>query len=285
MNRRALSWMIPILLLTVATSAVADRLEEASEKVPAGDYKAVDVVIDFGAGTLDIAAAKTDLPATLDVTYEPRYVDYKFDFDERLGTCLVRMESDIRKHNWDHGDFENEWIVGLSTKYPMTLDLDIGACDGTMDLGGLSLSEVTMDVGAADLSIDFSEPNPIRMREFNLDLGASSLTIDGLANANVDRMEFNVGAGSCDLDFRGEYRGETEVRIDVGVGSMDIVIPRDVAVMIRGDDGFFSSLNVRGLDVRKSRGGIWESENFDTAKDRIIFDVSVAMGSVDIRGR
>lgn len=285
MNRRVQSWMIPILLLTMATSTVADRLEEASEKVPAGDYKAVEVVIDFGAGNLDIAAAKTDFPATLDVTYEPRYVDYKFDFDERQGTCRVFMESDIRKHNWDHGDIDNEWTVGLSTKYPMSLDFDIGACEGTMDLGGLSLSEVTMDVGAADLSIDFSEPNPIRMKEFNLDLGASSLTIDGLANANVDRMEFNVGAGSCDLDFRGEFRGETEVRVDVGVGSMNIVIPRDVAVLIRGDDGWFSTLDVHGLDVRKSRGGVWKSEDFDAAENRIVFDVSVAMGSVDIRGR
>jgi len=195
------------------------------------------------------------------------------------------LESEISKHHWDDNDFENEWNLTLSKKYPTSLDLDIGACKARFDLSGIPLVDLQIDVGAADLEIEFNEPNPGRLRELNIDCGASSLEIIGLANARAEMMDFDIGAGSCEIDLRGEIEGEVEVDIDVGVGSMDVIISRDIAVMIRGDDDWFSSLDFHGMRLDEVRDGVWMSEDFDEAEDRIVFTVDVSMGSVDIYAR
>ena len=284
MNRFRCS-LIGVALLLPVSQLSADYVEHASEVVPADEFEELEVELDFGAGTIEISVADMAEPAKLDVFYTPDYVDYDFDFTKRGKTCRLFLESEFRRRHWDDDDSENEWNLLLSTRYRTSLELDIGACEGIFDLGGLPLVDLEIDVGAADLEIDFSEPNPQRLRQLNVDCGASSLTLTGLANANADRMDFDVGAGSCELDFRGDFQGETEVDIDVGVGSMDVIVPRGVALLIRGDDGWFSSLDFHNLNLRETRNGIWETDDFDEAEDRIIFTVDVALGSVDIRGK
>jgi hypothetical protein len=271
------------VLLVVASQAAADRVERATEVVEPDGFEELVVEIDFAAGTIDINGADMDEPARLDVYYTPRLVEYDFDYDKRGKTCRLFIESEIRKNRWDEDELENEWTLQLSKKYRTRLDLDIGACEARFDLGGIPLIDLQIDVGAADMEIDFSEPNPERLREISIDCGASSLKMYGLANANCGRFDFNIGAGSCDLDFRGgEIRGEIEVTINVGMGSMDIIVPRGVAIMVIGDDGWFSSLDFHGLKLNQTRRGDWVSDDFDEAENRIIFDIDVSMGSVDI---
>ena len=272
--------------LLITTQLAADRVERATEVVEPDDFEELEVELEFAAGTIEIAASDMEEPAKLNVEYTPRYVRYDFDYSKRGKTCRLFLESEYRRHRWnDDGDSENEWILLLSRNYRTSLDMDLAACEARLDLGGIPLVDLQIDIGAADVEIDFSEPNPERLREFSVDCGASSLEIFGLANANVESMDFDIGAGSCEIDLRGEIHGEVEVDIDVGVGSMDVVISRDVAVMIRGDDDWFSSLDFHGLRLDEIRDGVWISDDFDDADDRIVFTIDVAMGSVDIYAR
>ena len=116
-------------------------------------------------------------------------------------------------------------------------------------------------------------------------IGASSLDFLDLGNAHVDRMNFSCGAASCVLDFRGDFRGETELDLEVGVGSVDIVVPRGLAVRVEGDDSWFSSLDFHGLKLREVRDDVWETPGFDDANDRLTIQVDIGIGSVDIYSR
>jgi len=282
---RVIGGIIAALLL-ITTQPAADQVERATEVVEADDFEELEVKLEFAAGTIEIAASDMEEPARLDVEYTPRYVRYNFDYSKRGKTCRLFLESEYRRHRWnDDGDSENEWILLLSRNYRTSLDMDLGACEARLDLGGIPLVDLQIDIGAADVELDFSEPNPERLREFSVDCGASSLEIFGLANANIESMDFDIGAGSCKIDLRGEIHGEVEVDIDVGVGSMDVVISRDMAVMIRGDDDWFSSLDFHGLRLDEIRDGVWVSDDFDDADDHIVFTIDVAMGSVDIYAR
>ena len=272
-------------LLLLVSQAAADRFEHVQEVLSEDGIEELEIQIDFGAGTIDIKPEDMDEAAKLDIYYSPRYVDYDVDLKMRNGRGRMVLESDIRKHRWDDDDFENEWNLTLSTKYPTSLDLDVGACEARLDLSGIPLVDFEIDVGAADLEIEFNEPNPSRMRELNVDCGASSLKIFGLANARAEMMDFDIGAGSCEIDMRGEIEGEGEIDIDVGLGAMEVIISRGGAVMIRGDDNWFSSFDFHGLRLDEIRDGVWVSDDFDDADDRIVFSVDIAMGSVDIHAR
>ncbi len=273
--------MIGLVLLVVSGPALAGRTEQVSEVVQMDGARELEIEIDFGAGTLDIVSADIEEAARLEVFYSPRWVSYDIDYSKRGETGRLFLESDLRRKSHME-DIDNEWELTLSRRYPVDLEMDVGASESFIDLGGIPLTRLVMDIGATSGTIDFSEPNPERLHDFDIDVGASSLEISGLANANFDRMDISSGAASCELDFRGDFRGQSELDLDVGVGSVEIIIPRGLAVRIEGDDDWFSSFDFHGLDVDQIDDDVWESPGFDNAPDRLEIRVDVSMGSVDI---
>ena len=262
-------------------SAWADRPEHVTEKVAPDGAKNIEVEIDFGAGEIEVVGGDIEDVAELEIYYTPRWVAYEVDYQKRGETGHLLLESELRRKSGDR-DLDNEWHIKLSRRYPCEFVADIGACEATLDLGGIPLTSINMDIGAASGILEFSEPNPERLREFDVEIGASSFELLDLGNANIELMTFSCGAASCELDFRGDFKGETELRLDVGVGSADVILPRGIGVRVEGDDGWFSSLDFHGLDLRKVDSDIWESDDFDDNENRIIIEVDVGMGSVDI---
>lgn len=272
-----------VMVLVAAAGALA--LDKKTVEVPAEGAKRLDVQLEFGAGELYINPDAVKNVAVFDITYDRRSVDYAVDYDVEGGTGHLVAESEHRE-NHDFDTEENEWRVSLSREYPLTLDMSIGACDAEIDLGGLQLEELSMEVGAASAEITFSEPNPIEMEELRFEAGASSLTATDIGNANFRFCTFEGGAGSFDLDFRGEYTGESEIRIEIGMGSADIILPKGIPCRIEGtEEGFLSSVDIHGGEVDKVSDDAWESPDFDSATKRIVLQLEVGVGSIDVRFR
>ena len=77
--------------------------------------------------------------------------------------------------------------------------------------------------------------------------------------------------------------GEARVSLEVGVGSVDVIVPRGVAIRIEAeDDSWFTSIDFHGMRLIEIDDDIHESDDFDRADDRITFVVEVGMGSVDL---
>lgn len=274
-----------IAAMLIASHLLADEPKRASEVVSADNCKQVEIQLDFSSGSIEVAPADMTELVKLDVYYTPRDVRYDVEKTTRGDKCIVFLKSD-RRRGWGKDDgTENEWTLRLSRRYPTSLEMNIGACEGKMDLGGIPLTGLTLDVGAADLEIDFSAPNPTPFEDFSVDCGASSLKFLGLANANARTMEFDVGAGSCEADLRGEIKGQLDLDVSVGVGSMDLIVSRGVALRVEGGDNWFSSIEFHGLDLEEIRDGVWETDDFSHAENRIVISADVAMGSVDIYAR
>jgi hypothetical protein len=273
-----------IIILLMSPFVMAQETEKVTETVSAENCKGVDLQLDFSAGVIDLFPA--DIPdfAKIDIFYTPRSVRYNIEKSMRGDRCVIDLASE-RRHNWFDDESDNEWKVQLSRKNPMSLDMNIGACEARIDLGGIPLTDLRMDIGAAEMELDFSEPNPVLLKELSVDCGASSLTITRLAMANARSMSFDIGAGSCEIDLRGQIKGEIEIEISVGVGSMDVILPQGVALMVEGDDEWLSSLDFRGLDLNETHRGTWETDNYERATDRILITADVSMGSISIYAR
>jgi hypothetical protein len=277
----------PIVLLLVGTlllsgAVVAASREKVTEKIELQDAEEVDLQCDLGAGEFVITPRDMAEAAIIDITYDPRRVEYFVDYEEKRDRCYINLESEHRSSTHIDTD-DNIWEIALSTRYPATIEIDIGACDATIDLGGIPVKELTMDVGAASGVLEFSKPNPIRLEEMDIDAGASSLEIISLGNANFDYFNFDGGAGSFELDLTGRYDGESRVSIDIGLGSADITLPEGVPVRIETEgDNWLSSLDIHRRDIDEVDDDVYESPDFDGSETRIILDISVGLGSVDI---
>lgn len=281
MNYRRCFWIPAMIGLLTTGRVLAQESEKVSETITADSCKSLDLQIDFSAGVIELMPADIPEFMKIDIYYTPRSVRYNIDKTVRADRCVVNLESE-RRRNFSNDDSDNEWTIQLSKKYPTSIDMNIGACEAKMDLGGVPLTDLSMDIGAAELEVDFSEPNPTRMNELSVDCGASSLEMKGLAGANARSMSFDVGAGSCEIDLRGEIKGEIEIEISVGIGSMDVILPEGAALMVEGDDDWLSSLDFHGLDLRETHRGTWETDNFEKATNRVMITADVAMGSIAI---
>lgn len=271
-----------ILILAAAGVAVAGRIEQFTTKVDPDGAKKVEVVVELAAGEFYITPADMSEVAIVEVEYDSRRVECVVDYEVRGSTGRLFLESNLlRKRNIDTED--NRWEIVLSDRYPMILEIEVGACDAEFDLGGLPLTELIVQIGAASGEIDFSEPNPERLEEIEIEAGAASLTLLNIGNANFEIFSFEGGAGSFELDFRGEYSGVSVISIEIGLGSAEIVLPEDIPVHIEtGEAGWFSTVDFHNDDLDEIDDGVYESEGFDDASVRIYMEIDVSLGSIDV---
>lgn len=281
MVRRLTTITIALVLVAVAV-AVAGRIEEFSKKVDAEGAKKIEVVIELAAGEFYITSADMADVVAVEIEYDPRRVECVVEYEVRGATGQLLLESTLLRRRNINSD-NNIWEVVLSDRYPMTIDIEVGACEAELDFGGIPLTELIIEIGAASGEIDFSSPNPERLEEIDIEAGAASVAVLNIGNANFQQFSFEGGAGSFELDFRGEYTDEAEISIEIGLGSAEIIMPRDIPVRIEtGDPGWFSTIDFHNDDLDEVDDGIYESEGFEDASVRIYMELEIGLGSIDV---
>ena len=151
----------------------------------------------------------------------------------------------------------------------------------------MSVSDLSLEIGAAEANIDFSTPNRTVLRDLKIGAGACELDVRHLGNSKFEFLEFDGGMGSFTLDFSGEFDFEAEATIEVGMGAIDIIIPDGVGVRLEAEENWFNSIDFSKRAFTKVRGrdGIWETDNYKTATGKLTLVLDVGMGSADIKFR
>ncbi len=277
--------ILTVIAVLAVSSVFAGRLEKVKEFVIAEHAKIIEIECDLAAGEFTIKSGAIEEIAAIEIEYDKRIIEYKIDYSERGEKGYLFIDIDHRKNRSfsDFHDLENNWDIVLSDKFETSINLDIGACEADFDFGGIRLTNLDIDVGAASGVIDFSEPNKSRLREINIEAGASSLEMHNLGNANFEYFEFSGGIGSYDFDFRGKYSGESIINIEIGLGTSEIILPRNVPVRVETEgNNWLSSIEFHNDDLVEIDDDIYETEDFENAKTRIVLRLEVGLGSIDI---
>lgn len=271
-----------VLIIILAGVTIAARWEKVTKAVEAEGAEKLIIDADLGAGEFTLRSADIDEIAIINIEYDSRKIDYEIDYNVKRSTGYLTFDSECRRSkNIDTDD--NFWEIIVSSKYNTEINFDIGACEAEFDFGGIALEYLEIDVGAADGTIEFSKPNPVRLSEINIDAGASSIKMISMGNANFEELNFSGGVGSFDIDLRGEYNGESRVDIEIGLGSAEIIVPKGLPVRIETEGGnWLSSIEFHNEDLDEIDDDLFESPDFDDAEDRLVISVEVGLGSVDI---
>ncbi|HZW04345.1 MAG TPA: toast rack family protein [Anaerolineaceae bacterium] len=245
MKRFAILLILPVLLIPALGCSISldlprvdlDNIETGStntlaieEPLPDGEERAV-VRLRMSAGTLNIEGGANGL-----VEGEIEYNVARWEPEiERSGDRLTIMQDRIR--GGLPGDrVINHWDLRLGD-IPLDLAIEAGAYQGTLDLSGLSIVDLSISDGASDAQVTFDEPNPERMRTFRYETGASQVRLNGLANANFEELVFEGGTGNYRLDFSGELQQDARAQVTSGLSNLDLIFPEDMAVEVRVTGG------------------------------------------------
>jgi len=201
--------------------------------VPIPDADEVSLRLSFGAGDLKLAPGAKKL---VEGTATYNYAEFEPFVDVDEGNVHIHMGDEDFNGFPSFKNLKNKWDFKLGDT-PMDLTIESGAYDGNFELGGLSLNNLTIKDGAANVDLAFSEPNLVEMSTFRYETGASDVKMSGLANANFSIFDFSSGAGDYTLDFSGELQRDASIKISSGLSNTIISIPEDVDAVVTIDSG------------------------------------------------
>ena len=162
------------------------------------------------------------------------------------------------------GGIKPEVSVFLPTDVPIHLDLDLSEGGGTLDLAGMWLTELDVQLDKAGLELSVDEPLRHPVERVSLQGAMSGMNISRLGNASPRRLEIGVKMGGLNLDLRGQWLNDSDIEITTSLGGTALRLPQDVTIV--------------GLDT----GGLRLPEETEIPLPTLRFTTSVANGEIEI---
>jgi len=209
-----------------------DVTDQISVNTP--DTKSASLTLTFAAGTLDLASGAENKLVTGTAIYN--VPDFKPVITE-TGADITIKQGDYHADGFPNmQNTKNEWKFKLGSA-PMDLTIKAGAYHASLNFGGVSLTSLSINDGAADVKVNFSSPNKEKMSLLTYKTGASNVTLENLANANVSTVVFESGMGNYTLDFGGTLLRDASVTLRSGMSNLTLVIPETVAATVKVNGG------------------------------------------------
>jgi hypothetical protein len=229
------------------------------------------VIVEYGAGNLSITPAPGNSLYKATLRYDANSFKPVTQYDR--GLLRVGIEGgSIKGRNLKAGRLN----LALGQRVPLTLDLKFGAVEADVELGGLRIKELKIATGASKTELNVSSLNAINCAEMKFEVGAAEFKATNLGNLNCEIVNIAGGVGDVTLDFNGAWRVDSDVDIDMGLGSLTLRVPRGLGVSVK-KTGVLASFDSEGLI---KRGNTFYSENWDKAGNRITFNIDAALGSI-----
>jgi hypothetical protein len=236
--------------------------------------------LDYRAGGLRIAPGRATELYRMDASYdEDRFLPIS-DYDAASGAVSLGLrragEGGLRVVS--RKQLGQDANVAFSPGVDLDLAVTLGAVSADLELGGLSLSELSLEAGASQAVVRFSRPNRARCRVAEVTAGAAEVTVLGLGNSRCDRIDVEGGMGKVTLDFDGAWSSSSRASVKLAMGELLLRLPRRVGVRLTLDR-FLSSFEPVGL-VRSGDG--FQSPGYLRAERRLDIDVTTAVGGVRV---
>jgi hypothetical protein len=234
MNRSIIKTVFLVLLLAALVAACDDEprsLQTETKTVASGGAKSVEVDLRMGAGELRLTGSAQE--ALLEATFRYNRERLRPEVDYRISGETGVLRVGARRHSGvNFGRIRNDWDLRLGKSLPVELTLNLGAGQSRLDLRGLDLSGVDIDMGVGEMTMDISGPHARSFR-VRVNGGIGSATVYLPADVGV-RARVHGGLGSIRArglskdgklytnDAYGKSPVTIDLEIDGGIGSIDL---------------------------------------------------------------
>jgi hypothetical protein len=278
-------WLPCILFFTGCyfDERVPTEMVSINQAQPLGKEKSLESSIRFDVGSLEIKGGEKSGPLySLDLDYDKasytQDVNYSPPSTGEAGRLSFRLESihrmGIRRH--EHG---NTLRLAFNDSVPLNLDLNTGVGDARLSLSGMKIARIRFESGVGGGRLSAYEPNSITCESIMIKTGVGRIEAVGLGNLNFRELEFEGGVGGANLDFTGDWKQNADVRIQVGVGGVNVVMPREIGVRLEAEKHFMSGLQLEGF---QQRDAYYYSDNYEKATIRVSIRVVAGIGGLKV---
>lgn len=259
--------------------------------------QAMEVDLDLSVVDLHLAKASGNQAYNVSLNYLAKHFEPLVSYSVRGDNGFLKLGMEFDESMTDHKDLEdlfkgagsgpdknathNQWNVLLTDRIPLEISADLAMGSGDFDLSSLKVEDLKIEAGMSDVTLKFDTPNPVAMDRLAVETGLGSLKLEKLGNASAKTVTIEVGLGSATIDMSGPLPKNLTAKMDVGLGSLELLIPKGSQVKVRCDCSFLSSVEFD--DFHKKGDSTYLSPGFDENKDYITLDLSVGLGSARVK--
>ncbi len=203
---------------------------------------------------------------------------YRYNEDHFSGTMEWDSEQnrfetvlDMEGIDFNTDDEGSDSELGVMLPGGVPIDLDFSLKAGVLDLDGdgLEFNGLELYLWAGELTANFPTPSRRVIRRANIDVKMGETRLENLGNLAIEVLDVNGFAGACYIDLTGSVEMERQVRVDMEMGEIEVVVPKGATVEARISKlGFLAKVDL-------PRG--WEKDG------RYAYSPGARRGEADIR--
>lgn len=237
--------------------------------------------IELNVGQLLVTSGEPGTTYDLNLYYDENAFEPRLNFER--SSAQARLDFNLSGKSRVNGRIGKTRLdVKLNPEARIDLDAQTGVAESEIDLTGLRITDIHLEAGVGETRVVSAAPNPEVCRRIRVESGVGTLKMSGLGNLNFERMDFHGGVGAAEIEFSGDWQRDAEVDLDVGIGGVDIGLPRGLGVEIQMSKSWLSGIDIRGFE---KHGNHYSSENLDQATRRIRININAGIGGVKVRWR
>ena len=124
---------------------------------------------------------------------------------------------------------------------PIELSLNVSMGESRIDLGGLTLSDLGLDLSMGNHEVDFRKPVVDGLIRLRLNARMGNVSVENLGNARAKSVDASGSMGNLTADLGGDWRpgSEAELSFTQSMGEIRVNVPTKVRLEadVRDSDG------------------------------------------------
>ena len=234
------------LVFSSCTITINGNGDNNDPKVTVGETKKEDKAIDvsgekelkadlnMGVGKLEVKGSSDkilDAKFTYNVERWKPEVDY-FKTGDKGNLKISNPEKSF--NGMDGSNVKNQWDISLNKDIPLSIDLEAGVGDCSLNLSDMNLKQLIIEAGVGNIKVDAS----------------------------------------------GNYKNDVDVKVEGGVGSTTIYVPKNMGVKVKAEKGV-GKIDVDGFKTQGSNTFI--NDSYESSKNKMEVDVEAGVGNITIK--
>ncbi len=128
----------------------------------------------------------------------------------------------------------HDWEIQIG-KYDLetNLTLNFQGVQTDMNLGGMPLNTLVLNLKGTQATLDFSEPTLFSVRKLGITCEGTFFTLTNIANTNFEKFQLKAAGSSVELDFKGAYAtGDYNADFNLNGSSTKISLPVTAGALV-----------------------------------------------------
>ncbi len=280
--------VLALILAVIAVGFVFFSSRSYHKEITLSNERELKATLEAGFAKLTIARGKSSVLFESNVSVDnntdiTKYIEYSIR--DRVGYLNINTsdENEHKKKSFHISNFDTgTWNTFFSDEVPISFDVELGLGKGDFDFSGLSVKDLSLSAGASKVSVRFDKPNKSEIEDLTIEAGLSNFDGKNLGNANFKHMKFEGGVGTYRLDFGGRLEKEVDVDIEIGLGSLTVIIPHEIGAKVAYEKSILAHLDI-DREFNEQAQDNYVSSNYYSSTGKINLHIEAGLGSVKIR--